>query len=156
MENRKRKLPGVLWWIVVFFPITSWAALFYIGIINSSVFNILASIAYAVCFFRVSEPVEVSLVIWVILIIHNILAYTAVLRKSDLEGATEPQKPQKRLPGKVWRVVSFVPLLNWTALLYIGGLNLNISHILCSIIYAAIIFARPDVYLCLLYTSRCV
>jgi len=147
MEDRKRKLPGVLWWIVVFFPITSWAALFYIGIINSSVFNILASIAYAVCFFRVSEPVEVSIVIWVILIIHNILAYTAVLRKSDLEGATEPQKPQKRLPGKVWRVVSFVPLLNWTALLYIGGLNLNISHIMCSIIYAATIVARPDVCL---------
>ncbi|HPT62172.1 MAG TPA: TerB N-terminal domain-containing protein [Bacillota bacterium] len=146
MKNGKRRLPGVLWWIVVFFPVTGWAALFYIGIINSSVFNILASIAYTVCLFRISEPVELTIVIWVILIIHNILAYTAVLRKLDLEGATEPQKPQKRLPGKVWRVVSFVPLLNWTALLYIGGLNLNIPRILCSIIYAAMIFARPDVY----------
>jgi len=50
-----------------------------------------------------------------------------------------------KLPGKAWRIVSFIPALNWISLLYIGLINVNISNIICAIIYCVLTFAFPSI-----------
>lgn len=49
-----------------------------------------------------------------------------------------------KLPGKVWRILSFIPTLNWISLLYIGVVNSNAMNIICSIAYAIFTFAQPS------------
>lgn len=50
------------------------------------------------------------------------------------------KKQEGKLPGKVWRVLSFIPALNWISLLYIGMINCNNIYIVCGIIYGIITY----------------
>lgn len=49
---------------------------------------------------------------------------------------------RKKLPGKVWRVLSFIPALNWISLLYIGIVNSNKFCIICGAIYGVITYTN--------------
>ena len=50
-----------------------------------------------------------------------------------------------KLPGIIWRIVSFIPFVNWMALLYIGAINSNTANIICSLLYGIITFMEPSV-----------
>ena len=49
---------------------------------------------------------------------------------------------KKRLPGTFIRVLSFVPLINWISLLYIGVINNSTISIACGIIYGFLTFVN--------------
>lgn len=50
----------------------------------------------------------------------------------------------KKLPGTGWMILSFIPVLNWISLLYIGIINANTVHIVCAIAYGLVSFALPS------------
>lgn len=55
------------------------------------------------------------------------------------------KETSSRLPGKGMRILSFIPVVNWFAVLYIGIINGVTSSIVFGAAYAVITFAAPSV-----------
>ncbi len=53
-------------------------------------------------------------------------------------------KITNKLPGKGMRILSFIPVFNCFALIYIGGVNSNTVNVLCGVGYFVISIAIPD------------
>ena len=47
---------------------------------------------------------------------------------------------QRKLPGIGFRILSFIPVLNWISLLYIGLINSSTLNVICAVAYAVITF----------------
>ncbi|MDQ1252752.1 MAG: TerB protein, partial [Euryarchaeota archaeon] len=47
---------------------------------------------------------------------------------------------QRKLPGIGFRILSFIPVLNWISLLYIGLINSSALNVICAVAYAVITF----------------
>ena len=54
-------------------------------------------------------------------------------------------KTSQKLPGIVWRIISFIPAFNWIPLLYIGIKYRNIVNIISSITYCLVTFTFPTI-----------
>jgi hypothetical protein len=46
----------------------------------------------------------------------------------------------RKLPGIGFRILSFIPALNWISLLYIDLINSSILNVICAVAYAVITF----------------
>lgn len=55
------------------------------------------------------------------------------------------KKENRKLPGLEWRILSFVPGINWISLIYIGWQNSSVMSVICGGIYGALTFAIPSV-----------
>lgn len=47
---------------------------------------------------------------------------------------------RRKLPGKGFRILSFIPAFNWISLLYIGVINSSTLNVICAVAYAVISF----------------
>lgn len=51
---------------------------------------------------------------------------------------------KNKLPGMGWRILSFIPALNWISLLYIGIINSSAVSVVCAITYCLATFVFPS------------
>jgi hypothetical protein len=72
MKNTQRKLPGIGFRILSFIPALNWISLLYIGLVNSSILNVIFAVAYAVITFTV---ISLSPLMWIVGIVHYAVAY---------------------------------------------------------------------------------
>lgn len=61
----------------------------------------------------------------------------------------EADEIKKKLPGTFARMISFIPVLNWIALIILGKKCIHRISIIFGIIYGALTFAIPDVAVCI-------
>jgi len=91
MKNTLRKLPGKGFRILSFIPALNWVSLLYIGLINSSILNVICAVAYAVITFTV---ISLSPLMWIVGIVHYAVAYRNV--KKQIIGDTVKVTTQTR------------------------------------------------------------
>ncbi|MFA0822711.1 MAG: TerB N-terminal domain-containing protein [Methanomethylovorans sp.] len=51
---------------------------------------------------------------------------------------------RRKLPGKGFRILSFMPAFNWISLLYLGLINSSTLNVMCAIAYAVITFTNTS------------
>lgn len=91
MKNTLRKLPGIGFRILSFIPVFNWISLLYIGLVNSSILNVICAIIYAVITFT---DTSLSPLIWILGIVHYAVAYRIV--KKQITGGTGDSTAQTR------------------------------------------------------------
>ncbi len=77
-DSTRRKLPGTGFRILSFIPAFNWISLLYIGLINSSILNVVFAIAYGLITFTVPS---LSPLIWIVGIVHYASAYRIVKKR---------------------------------------------------------------------------
>ncbi|MCC4771299.1 hypothetical protein FXV91_14340 [Methanosarcina sp. DH2] len=90
-DSTRRKLPGKGFRILSFIPAFNWISLLYLGLINSSILNIVCAVAYGLITFTVPS---LSPLIWIVGIVHYEVSYRIVKKQiiSDTGKSTTQTK----------------------------------------------------------------